>query len=138
MNTRFHLAFPVKDLEQTKIFYLNILGCSLGRESLKWVDFNLFGHQIVAHLSPEDCGSINRNQVDGDKIPARHFGVILNWDIWENLIKSIKEKEIVFYIKPKIRFKNKKGEQGTFFVLDPSENVLEFKSFKNDSMIFER
>ena len=138
MNTRFHLAFPVKDLEQTKIFYLNILGCSLGRESSKWVDFNLFGHQIVAHLSPEDCGSINRNQVDGDKIPARHFGVILNWDIWENLIKSIKEKEIVFYIKPKIRFKNKKGEQGTFFVLDPSENVLEFKSFKNDSMIFER
>lgn len=138
MNTRFHLAFPVKDLEQTKIFYLNILGCSLGRESLKWVDFNLFGHQIVAHLSPEDCGSINRNQVDGDKIPARHFGVILNWDIWENLIKSIKEKDIVFYIKPKIRFKNKKGEQGTFFVLDPSENVIEFKSFKNDSMVFER
>lgn len=138
MNTRFHLAFPVKDLEQTKIFYLNILGCSLGRESLKWVDFNLFGHQIVAHLSPEDCGSINRNQVDGDKIPARHFGVILNWDIWENLIKSIKEKDIVFYIKPKIRFKNKKGEQGTFFILDPSENVLEFKSFKNDSMVFER
>ena len=138
MNTRFHLAFPVKDLEQTKIFYLNILGCSLGRESLKWVDFNLFGHQIVAHLSPEDCGSINRNQVDGDKIPAIHFGVILNWDIWENLIKSIKEKDIVFYIKPKIRFKNKKGEQGTFFVLDPSENVLEFKSFKNDSMVFER
>tara|TARA_B100001564_G_C20402313_1_gene561745 strand:+ start:332 stop:748 length:417 start_codon:yes stop_codon:yes gene_type:complete len=138
MNTRFHLAFPVKDLDQTKIFYLNILGCSLGRESLKWVDFNLFGHQIVAHLSPEDCGSINRNQVDGDKIPARHFGVILNWDIWENLIKSIKEKDIVFYIKPKIRFKNKKGEQGTFFVLDPSENVLEFKSFKNDSMVFER
>ena len=138
MSTRFHLAFPVKDLEQTKIFYLNILGCSLGRESLKWVDFNLFGHQIVAHLSPEDCGSINRNQVDGDKIPARHFGVILNWDIWENLIKSIKEKDIVFYIKPKIRFKNKKGEQGTFFVLDPSENVLEFKSFKNDSMVFER
>ena len=138
MDTRFHLAFPVKDLKQTKIFYLNILGCSLGRESLKWVDFNLFGHQIVAHLSPEDCGSINRNQVDGDKIPARHFGVILNWDIWENLIKSIKEKDIVFYIKPKIRFKNKKGEQGTFFVLDPSENVLEFKSFKNDSMVFER
>ena len=138
MNTRFHLAFPVKDLDQTKIFYLNILGCSLGRESLKWVDFNLFGHQIVAHLSPEDCGSINRNQVDGDKIPARHFGVILNWDVWENLIKSIKEKDIVFYIKPKIRFKNKKGEQGTFFVLDPSENVLEFKSFKNDSMVFER
>ena len=138
MNTRFHLAFPVKDLEQTKIFYLNILGCSLGRESLKWVDFNLFGHQIVAHLSPEDCGAINRNRVDGDKIPVRHFGVILNWDVWENLIKSIKEKDIVFYIKPKISFKNKKGEQGTFFILDPSENVLEFKSFKNDSMVFER
>ena len=138
MNIRFHLAFPVKDLELTKIFYVNILGCPLGRESSKWVDFNLFGHQIVAHYSPQDCIALNNNLVDGDKIPSRHFGVILNWDIWENLIKSIKKKDISFYIKPKIRFKNKKGEQGTFFILDPSENVLEFKSFKNDSMVFER
>jgi len=138
MNTRFHLAFPVKDLELTKIFYVNILGCSLGRESSNWVDFNLFGHQIVAHYSPQDCVTLNQNLVDGDKISSRHFGVILNWDTWEKLSESIKEKDISFYIKPKIRFKNQKGEQGTFFVLDPSENVLEFKSFKNDSMVFER
>ena len=138
MNTRFHLAFPVRDLELTKIFYVNILGCSLGRESSNWVDFNLFGHQVVAHYSPQDCVTLNQNLVDGDKIPSRHFGVILNWDTWEKLSESIKEKDISFYIKPKIRFKNQKGEQGTFFVLDPSENVLEFKSFKNDSMVFER
>ena len=138
MNTRFHLAFPVRDLELTKIFYVNILGCSLGRESSNWVDFNLFGHQVVAHYSPQDCFTLNQNLVDGDKIPSRHFGVILNWDTWEKLSESIKEKDISFYIKPKIRFKNQKGEQGTFFVLDPSENVLEFKSFKNDSMVFER
>ena len=138
MNTRFHLAFPVRDLELTKIFYVNILGCSLGRESSNWVDFNLFGHQVVAHYSPQDCVPLNQNLVDGDKIPSRHFGVILNWDTWEKLSESIKEKDISFYIKPKIRFKNQKGEQGTFFVLDPSENVLEFKSFKNDSMVFER
>ena len=138
MNTKFHLAFPVRDLELTKFFYVKILGCSLGRESSNWVDFNLFGHQIVAHYAPQDCIALSNNLVDGDKIPSRHFGVILNWIIWENLIKSIIKKGICFYIKPKVRFKNKKGEQGTFFVLDPSENVLEFKSFKNDSMVFER
>ena len=138
MNTRFHLAFPVKDLSLTKLFYLNILGCSLGRESSTWIDFNLFGHQIVAHYSPKDCITLNQNLVDGDKIPSRHFGVILNWDKWEELSKSINKNNVDFYIKPKIRFKGQKGEQGTFFILDPSENVLEFKSFKNDSMVFER
>ena len=137
MITRFHLAFPVKNLELTKLFYLNVLGCTLGRESSNWVDFNLYGHQIVAHYSPEDCNPLNHNLVDGDKIPSRHFGVILKWQKWEELSKKIYKKGIEFYIKPKIRFKGQKGEQGTFFILDPSENVLEFKSFKNDSMVFE-
>mgnify|MGYP001332103753 FL=1 len=135
---RFHIAFPVNNLEDTKYFYSKILGCSLGRETDKWIDFNLFGHQIVAHFSPEDCLESNVNKVDGDLVPCRHFGVILPWDNWEIMGKMIKRKKINFMIKPKIRFKNLKGEQGTFFLKDPSGNVLEFKSFKNDSMIFER
>ena len=137
MIPRFHLAFPVNNLKSAKIFYTKILGCKIGRESLKWVDFNLFGHQIVAHYSPKDCNKLNKNLVDGDNIPSRHFGVILKWSKWEKLSQRIYNKGIKFYIKPKIRFKGQKGEQGTFFVLDPSENVLEFKSFKNDSMVFE-
>jgi len=135
---RFHIAFPVKNLKNTKDFYTNILGCSLGRESDKWIDFNLYGHQIVAHFAPEECKKPNVNKVDGDVIPCRHFGVILPWGKWEKLGESIKKKRIRFMIKPKIRFKNLKGEQGTFFLGDPSGNVLEFKSFKNDSMVFER
>ena len=135
---RFHIAFPVNNLENTKYFYSKILGCSLGRETDKWIDFNLFGHQIVAHFSPEDCLESNVNKVDGDLVSCRHFGVILPWDNWEIMGKMIKKKQINFMIKPKIRFKNLKGEQGTFFLKDPSGNVLEFKSFKNDSMIFEK
>ena len=81
----FHLAFPIKNIEETKSWYTNILGCSVGRESERWIDFNFFGHQIVAHLSPEDCLSSRRNPVDGDQVPVRHFGVILAWEKWENL-----------------------------------------------------
>tara|TARA_Y100000768_G_C23643230_1_gene525071 strand:+ start:160 stop:579 length:420 start_codon:yes stop_codon:yes gene_type:complete len=135
---RFHIAFPVDNLKNTKDFYTKILGCSLGRESDKWIDFNLYGHQVVAHFSPEECTKSNVNKVDDDLIPCRHFGVILSWDKWEILGEKIKNKKIRFMIKPKIRFKNLKGEQGTFFLKDPSGNVLEFKSFKNDSMVFEK
>ena len=135
---RFHLAFPVNDLKKAKSFYTNTLGCTLGRESEKWVDFNFYGHQIVAHLSPRDCMDIKTNNVDGDKIPARHFGVILPWVDWEKLCLHIKKVTANYFIKPKIRFKNKQGEQGTFFITDPSGNVLEFKSFKNDKMVFEK
>ena len=134
---RFHIAFPVNNLEDTKDFYSKILGCSLGRETDKWIDFNLFGHQIVAHFSPEDCLESNVNKVDGDLVSCRHFGVILPWYKWEIRGKMIKKKKINFMIKPKIRFKNLKGEQGTFFLKDPSGNVLEFKSFKNDFMILQ-
>ncbi len=135
---RFHLAFPVIDLESTRTFYTRVLGCTLGRESNKWIDFNLYGHQIVAHYSPEECTRSNKNKVDGDNVPSRHFGVILSWDRWEALCQKIKDQKIIFMIKPKIRFKNLRGEQGTFFIQDPSGNVLEFKSFKDDSMVFEK
>tara|TARA_Y100001960_G_C14161728_1_gene581100 strand:- start:88 stop:507 length:420 start_codon:yes stop_codon:yes gene_type:complete len=133
---RFHLAFPVHDIKSAKDFYSGFLGCELGRESKNWVDFNLFGHQIVAHLSPEDCIDAFSNSVDGDQVPVRHFGVILPWNKWENFCAMINEKEIPFVIMPKIRFKGLPGEQGTFFIQDPSGNILEFKSFKNDINVF--
>ena len=135
---RFHLAFPVHDLELAREFYINVLGCTLGRESKKWIDFNLFGHQVVAHLSPEDCTEISTNSVDNDEIPSRHFGVILPWDEWEELCKKIKNDGLKFLIEPKTRFKNNSGEQGTFFIKDPSGNALEFKSFKDENDIFKK
>ena len=135
---RFHLAFPVKDLNSTKDFYKKILNCKIGRESESWVDFNLFGHQIVAHLAPEECNDVDSNNVDGDQIPCRHFGVILEWYEWEELSKKLDLLEINYLISPKVRFKNKPGEQGTFFLKDPSGNVLEFKTFKNDTDVFKK
>jgi len=138
IHTRFHLAFPVHDLEQARGFYNGLLGCKIGRESNQWIDFNLFGHQIVAHLSKEDCTETKTNDVDGDKVPSRHFGVILSWNKWKNFCDMIKDKEIDFLIEPRIRFKDSNGEQGTFFISDPSGNVLEFKSFKDDAMVFKK
>ena len=135
---RFHIAFPVHNLESAREFYVDILGCESGRESDSWIDFNLYGHQIVAHLSPDDCSPVSTNSVDKDDIPCRHFGVILEWGQWEVLQNRIKKLEHRFLVEPKIRFKSKKGEQGTFFINDPSGNALEFKSFKNDSMVFEK
>ena len=135
---RFHIAFPVHNLESAREFYVDILGCESGRESDSWIDFNLYGHQIVAHLSPDDCSPVSTNSVDKDDIPCRHFGVILKWGQWEVLQNRIKKLEHRFLVEPKIRFKSKKGEQGTFFINDPSGNALEFKSFKNDSMVFEK
>ena len=135
-NNRFHLAFPVHDLELSKDFYIKVLSCKLGRESNKWVDFNLYGHQLVAHLSPEDCNNHKLNIVDGDQIPSFHFGLILEWDEWEKLYKSLKSIKMKFLINPKIRFQNQSGEQGTFFIKDPSGNVIEFKSFKDFNCIF--
>ena len=135
---RFHLAFPVNDLDKARKFYSIILGCAIGRESDNWIDFNLYGHQIVAHLSPEDCKSFRTNPVDEDDIPSRHFGVILGWSDWEYLQEKIKKLDYPFLVEPKIRFKSKPGEQGTFFINDPSGNALEFKTFKDDSMVFEK
>ena len=135
---RFHLAFPVKDINTTKDFYRKILNCKVGRESESWVDFNLYGHQIVAHLAPEECNDVDSNNVDGDQTPCRHFGVILEWYEWEELSKKLDLLEISYLVSPKVRFKNKPGEQGTFFLKDPSGNVLEFKTFKNDADVFKK
>ena len=108
---RFHLAFPVHDLEKARVFYVEILGCEVGRYSDKWIDFNLYGHQIVAHLSPQDCSSTKKNEVDGDHVPAKHFGVILPWDKWDQLVKILKDKNVNWLIEPKVRFKDAPGEQ---------------------------
>tara|TARA_Y100000994_G_scaffold249246_1_gene259898 strand:- start:2493 stop:2924 length:432 start_codon:yes stop_codon:yes gene_type:complete len=132
----FHLAFPVSNLDRSKKWYTEILGCSIGRASDEWIDFNLYGHQIVAHLSNENYIE-NTNIVDNNNIPVRHFGVILEINEWTKLVEKIKQHKIDFLIKPQIRFKNKKGEQRTFFIKDPDDNALEFKAFNNDSNIFE-
>ena len=132
----FHLAFPVHNLEEARNFYTNILGCTQGREAPKWIDFNFYGHQISAHLSPKECTQVQRNGVDGDAIPVRHFGIVLKWEQWETLHKRLSRKNHPFFLSPKIRFKGKPGEQGTFFIQDPSGNCLEFKTFRDLQKIF--
>ena len=132
----FHLAFPVHDLEEARKFYAGLLGCPTGRESKEWIDFDLYGHQIVAHLSPEEAAT-GTNKVDGEDVPVRHFGVILEWAQWEKLAERLKGK-VKFVIEPYIRFKGQAGEQATMFFKDPSGNALEFKAFKDQSRIFAR
>jgi hypothetical protein len=133
----FHLAFPVRNLEETKRWYCDVLGCTLGRESREWIDFNFYGHQIVAHLSKQKL-HIHSNEVDGHSVPVRHFGIILTTGRWKKLKNDLLSKNIDFIIKPNTRFRDSRGEQCTMFVRDPSGNALEFKSFRDDSMIFER
>lgn len=136
MNTPFHLAFPVKDLEQTKTFYGDLLGCEMGRSAERWVDFDFFGHQLSAHLRPEALDHEPTNEVDGKKVPVRHFGAILEWNQWHQLADKLKAEGISFIIEPYIRFQGQIGEQATMFFLDPSGNALEFKSFKDPSQVF--
>ena len=133
----FHLAFPVKNLEETRDWYIRALCCSIGRESSEWIDFNLFGHQIVAHLS-SNLNLFPFNQIDGEKIPVRHFGVILKIPEWNELKEKLISSRVKFIIKPIIRFRGELGEQRTMFIEDPSGNALEFKSFADDEMIFEK
>ena len=133
----FHLAFPVKNLIDTKVFYTEILGCSLGRTNAKWIDFNFYGHQITAHLSPESFAKKDiANIVDGKNVPVRHFGLILNWLDWHNIKDNLLKKKVTFIIDPYVRFKGQKGEQATLFIADPSFNGIELKSFKEKEMIF--
>ena len=132
----FHLAIPVSNLEKSRQFYKDILGCSLGRSSDKWIDFNFFKHQLVIHQS-NSIQEQKYNSVDGHDVPIPHFGVILDWEQWHKFSNRIKDK-IEFVIEPYIRFKGKTGEQATMFFLDPDNNALEFKAFKNDKMIFEK
>ena len=131
----FHLAFPVNDLEAAKAFYRDLLGCSIGRESDRWVDFDFFGHQITAHLSDEPT-AVPKAPVDREQVPVRHFGMILEWDDWHALRDRLLERQADFLIQPQIRWPEKISEQATMFVTDPSGNALEFKSFRDDSRIF--
>ena len=132
----FHLAFPVRDLEEARDFYGRKLGCPEGRSSPDWIDFNLYGHQIVAHLSPEACGVAALNAVDGHGVPVRHFGVVLTMEQWEAMAKKLTGEGTEFVIEPYVRFKGEVGEQATMFFLDPSGNALEFKAFKNMDSLF--
>lgn len=134
----FHLAFPVLNLEDTRTFYVDILGCIVGREAEKWIDFNFFGHQISAHVKPEQCALAATNDVDGDNVPVRHFGAVLEWSAWEVLRDKVKNAGIEFLIEPRTRFEGEAGEQGIFFLHDPSGNAMEFKTFKNMDRLFDR
>ena len=131
----FHLAFPVDNLEKTREFYTQILGCNEGRSSDRWIDFDMYGHQVVAHLI-DKVEKVQTNPVDGDNVPASHFGVILELEEWKVLVDRLKKIDMNFIIEPHIRFKGEAGEQATMFFLDPCGNALEFKAFKNDDMIF--
>jgi len=136
MTNLFHLAFPVHDLEAAREFYGGVLECEEGRSSDKWVDFNLYGHQIVTHLAPNSAGVKAHNSVDTDQVPIPHFGVVLPMDQWNELAERLKSKGVEFIIEPKVRFKGEVGEQATMFFLDPSGNALEFKSFNDFSLVF--
>lgn len=133
----FHLAIPVLDLEATKVFYVNILGCEIGRFSDQWIDFNFFGHQVSTHLKPEAVEAIPSNSVDGEDVPVRHFGLVLPWEEWQDLSERLQDLSVEFIIKPTIRFQGQSGEQATLFIKDPSNNAIEFKAFKHPSMLFD-
>ena len=127
----FHLALPVRDLDQARHFYGQTLGCVEGRSAERWIDYDFFGHQLSVHLVDDD-ETVATNAVDGDAVPARHFGVVLPWSEWEALQSRFSD----YLISPKTRFVGEVGEQGTFFVEDPSGNALEFKSFRDPSQLF--
>jgi len=133
----FHLAVPVDDLAEARRFYGGLLGCAEGRSSPDWVDFDLFGHQLVAHL--DHSGSPRRpvyNAVDGKDVPVPHFGVVLEWDQWHRLAETLRAAGVKFGIEPGIRFKGQVGEQATMFFQDPSGNALEFKAFRDIGQLF--
>jgi extradiol dioxygenase family protein len=134
----FHLAFPVHDLEAARRFYGGVLGCSEGRSSDEWVDFNFYGHQIVAHLAPAEIREAQRNSVDSHGVPVRHFGIVLPMRRWEELAARLRSGGVRFLIEPHIRFKGQPGEQATMFFMDPSGNALEFKAFADITRLFAR
>jgi extradiol dioxygenase family protein len=132
----FHLAFPVHDLEQTRTFYEDLLGCGVGRTSDRWIDFNFWGNQITAHLVDPEDDEATTNAVDGHDVPVKHFGAILEMEEWEALAQKLRDHGMDFIIEPYVRFKGEVGEQATMFFLDPSGNAIEFKSFQNFDQIF--
>ena len=134
----FHLAFPVHDLAAARDFYGRVLGCPEGRSSDRWIDFDLHGHQIVAHLAPESAPRRASNEVDGEDVPVPHFGLVLSMKDWEGLAERLVKSGIEFVIPPAIRFAGEPGEQATMFLLDPAGNALEFKAMANPDNLFAR
>jgi len=132
----FHLAFPVRDIESTRAFYGGVLGLREGRSAPLWIDYDLHGHQLSAHVKPEACRAIGTNDVDGDDVPVRHFGLVLEWNAWHAMAERLRARGIAFRIEPHVRFRGEIGEQATFFVDDPSGNALEFKSFRDPTRLF--
>ncbi len=138
MLTPFHIAFPVDDLAAARHFYGAILACPEGRSSQEWIDFDLFGHQIVAHFKPRTpaAAEIHHNAVDGHAVPVPHFGVVLTMDRWQSLADRLRAHAVKFEIEPHIRFQGQVGEQATMFFYDPAGNALEFKAFADMSQVF--
>jgi extradiol dioxygenase family protein len=133
----FHLAIPVDNLEKAREFYRNTLNCREGRSSEKWVDFDFFGHQLVIHYKePSKAEASTSNPVDGKDVPIPHFGVVLEWEVFQNFSEDLETKGIDFIIEPYIRFEGQVGEQATMFFKDPCGNALEFKAFKNIDQLF--
>ena len=132
----FHLAVPVDDLAAAEEFYCGVLGCGSGRTAERWIDLNFFGHQVSLHLVDDHDGGSDTNPVDGDKVPARHFGVVLDMSDWEQLAERLEGAACEFLISPRVRFKGEVGEQATMFLHDPAGNALEFKSFADNSQLF--
>jgi uncharacterized protein len=132
----FHLAIPVWDIISTREFYVDKLGCVVGRESKVWIDFNFFGHQLSAHVKPDELAQSGTNPVDGEDVPVRHFGIVLDRDEWHALSEKLTGAGMDFLIKPTLRFKGQAGEQATMFIKDPSGNVIEFKSFRDNATLF--
>ena len=131
----FHLAFPVHDLSAARDFYGGLLGCLEGRSSEHWVDFDFFGHQIVAHLAPGECDETQTSDVDGKQVPVRHFGLVLDMDTWTGLAERLTGR-VDFVIEPYVRFKGEPGEQATMFFRDPSGNAIELKAFADMGQLF--
>ena len=139
MNLRpFHLAFPVHNLSEARHFYGEVMGCAEGRSSDQWIDFDFFGHQIVAHLDAGARSVATHNPVDGHDVPVPHFGIVLTMAQWEALAARVQAAGIQFGIAPQVRFKGQVGEQATMFFDDPSGNALEFKAFADDALLFAR
>lgn len=132
----FHLAIPVNEIHKNRAFYRDVLGCSEGRSSDHWVDFDFFGHQLVIHLKEEDKEDVHTNPVDGKDVPVPHFGVVLTMEDFQQLSESLRKQNIKFIIEPYVRFEGEVGEQATMFFKDPSGNALEFKAFKNLDQLF--
>jgi extradiol dioxygenase family protein len=139
MTPPFHLAIPVHDLAAARAFYGGVFGCPEGRSDTAWIDFNLFGHQLVVHLDRGAKAQVRiSNPVDGHAVPVPHFGVVLEWQQWHGLADRLRSLGTRFEIEPHLRFRGEVGEQATFFLFDPSGNALEFKSFRDPTQLFAR